>query len=71
MIKLQQRSGLLGGIHSLDDSVEGGVRPDGHVSATEVVVNCPDPMLRRLQVSLGDLLCVLFLQEKSRLKPSC
>ena len=44
--------------------MEGGVRPDGHVSATEVVVNRPDPMLRRLQVSLGDLLCVLFLQEK-------
>lgn len=27
------------GIHNLDDAMQGRVRPDGHVGATEVIVN--------------------------------
>lgn len=27
------------GIHNLDDAMQGRVRPDGHVGATEVVIN--------------------------------
>ena len=32
----------LDSIHSLDDPLEDGVRPNGHVSATVEVVNGPD-----------------------------